>query len=346
MADGLTDSCSQARGDPASVAVVVVTYNRKELLSRCLDALLAQTHPLHAIFVIDNASTDGTGELISRCYCGRVAYERLPHNTGGAGGFHAGMRRAVAAGVEWVWVMDDDVRPEPRALEVLIRAASDDFVVPVPVRVSDLDGALEEAACVEYDMRSAWRAPGRHMTSVKSVFAGAGDLPPMLELANCSFEGPLIPARSIHRIGLPLSGFFIYGDDTEFALRLRKSGMRLILVREARVRRMLTGAGAAANGAWKTRYIIRNSFWINRLHGRNLTTRHLRNYFWAVALLAVNVLRLRFLRDPKRFAAALRGILEGLRARLPGIQWCAAAPVPLAKPGPPEPAAAPIVEAY
>lgn len=336
MPDGLRGSCCRANGDAASVAAVVVTYNRKDLLCRCLDALFAQTYPLHAVIVIDNASTDGTSELIATRFKDRVSYERLPENVGGAGGFHHGMRRAVAAGVQWVWVMDDDVRAERCALEGLIGAASSDSIVAVPVRSSDLDGALEEAACIEYDMQTPWRAPGRHMTSVKSVFPGVDSLPSVLELANFSFEGPLIPARSIGRIGLPLSEFFIYGDDTEFALRLRRSGMQLMLVREARVRRMPTAAGVPANGTWKTRYIIRNSFWINRLHGRNPATRLLRNYVWAVALVIVNVLRARFIREPERFAGVVRGITEGLWGRLPEIQWCSAEREPSGELRPPD----------
>ena len=52
--------------DDLRVAAVVVTYNRKELLMECLEALLRQTRPLQAIYIIDNASTDGTPELLHR----------------------------------------------------------------------------------------------------------------------------------------------------------------------------------------------------------------------------------------------------------------------------------------
>jgi len=77
----------------ASVAAVVVTYNRKSLLMRCLLALLRQTRPLQKIIVVDNASTDGTREeLAQEGYLDESAieYVRLEHNTGGAGGFHTG----------------------------------------------------------------------------------------------------------------------------------------------------------------------------------------------------------------------------------------------------------------
>ncbi len=47
-----------------TIAAVVVTYNRKELLIECLDALMNQTYPLDGIYIIDNASSDGTPELL------------------------------------------------------------------------------------------------------------------------------------------------------------------------------------------------------------------------------------------------------------------------------------------
>ena len=96
------------------VWAVVVTYNRKELLRECLVALRAQTRPPDHVLVVDNASTDGTLELVSEEF-GEVELLALPENVGGAGGFHAGLERAYASGAEWAWLMDDDTVPQPEA---------------------------------------------------------------------------------------------------------------------------------------------------------------------------------------------------------------------------------------
>jgi len=47
-----------------TVCAVVVTYNRKELLLECLEAIRKQTRPVQGIYLIDNASTDGTPKLL------------------------------------------------------------------------------------------------------------------------------------------------------------------------------------------------------------------------------------------------------------------------------------------
>lgn len=61
-----------------SVAAVVVTYNRLPLLRQCLAALAAQTAQDLTIFLVDNASTDGTAEAVAEMALPNLVY----HNTG------------------------------------------------------------------------------------------------------------------------------------------------------------------------------------------------------------------------------------------------------------------------
>ena len=109
-----------------TVCAVVVTYNRKNLLLECLEALRKQTRPVQAIYLIDNASTDGTPELLlEKKYIKKLPpenltepweeefevrnltdgqpiklhYVRMHQNTGGAGGFHEGVKRAYEKGL-------------------------------------------------------------------------------------------------------------------------------------------------------------------------------------------------------------------------------------------------------
>jgi len=130
----------------SGVCAVVVTFNRKNLLLECLESLRKQSISLDSIYVIDNASSDGTGELLlengyigelspmdhprtwSKCYSiynfvdGEnidLHYVRLAQNTGGAGGFYEGVKRAYEDGYDWLWLMDDDAKPVEDALEKL-----------------------------------------------------------------------------------------------------------------------------------------------------------------------------------------------------------------------------------
>lgn len=106
----------------AKVVAVVVTWNRKELLARNLRAVLAQSRPVDEILVVDNASTDGTPEMLAAEFP-QVRVIRLAGNAGSAGGFHVGVREGLALGADWLWLMDDDGLPTARCLEKVLNVA-------------------------------------------------------------------------------------------------------------------------------------------------------------------------------------------------------------------------------
>ena len=108
----------------ASVSAVIVTYNRKVLLERCLSAVLGQTRAPDRVIVVDNASTDGTEAHLRNLGLldiHTVVYVRLTENTGGAGGFFEGTKRAYEDGCSHCWLMDDDGVPDEDCLERLLR---------------------------------------------------------------------------------------------------------------------------------------------------------------------------------------------------------------------------------
>lgn len=106
--------------EKVSIAAVVVTYNRKELLRQNLNSLLAQTRPVDEIIVMNNASTDGTAEMLAREFkYPQITVVTMPENIGAAGGFHEGMKLAYEKRYDWIWVMDDDAFPYKDALERL-----------------------------------------------------------------------------------------------------------------------------------------------------------------------------------------------------------------------------------
>ena len=90
------------------IAAVVVTYNRLALLKQCVDALQRQSIPCDFLLV-DNSSTDDTKQWAVEIAekTDNILYRNTGANIGGAGGFNFGMRWAVEAGYEFVWLMDD-----------------------------------------------------------------------------------------------------------------------------------------------------------------------------------------------------------------------------------------------
>jgi rhamnopyranosyl-N-acetylglucosaminyl-diphospho-decaprenol beta-1,3/1,4-galactofuranosyltransferase len=207
------------------VHAVVTTYNRKALLLECLAALERQTHPVERLFLIDNASTDGTPEALRELGVpGRddVNYLRSPENVGGSGGFARGVRAAREADSDWIWFMDDDAQPAPDAAEALLAAppASDERVVALCPKVVQPDGSVDTV------MRGHFRRRLRHLPP------GAYEPGGYPAIGYTSFVGPMVRTEAARAVDPPREDFFVWGDDLEYSLRLRREG-ELRLVPEA-----------------------------------------------------------------------------------------------------------------
>ncbi|WP_052352039.1 glycosyltransferase family 2 protein [Deinococcus pimensis] len=287
-----------------TVCAVVLTYNRRHLLERCLRTLALQTRRPDRILVVDNAGSDGTPEFL-RTRFPDVEVLVLPHNVGAAGGFAQGMRRAHEAGHGWLWVMDDDAYPLPDALEELLRYAAPDRVL-VPWqrdRSGRLYGALD------------WR---ERPVTVDPALVRA---PREVDLI--AFVGALVPATAVGAHGLPCEDYFIDIFDWEYGLRLRQAGLKVLLVPSSVVehdfattveRRVLGRFGRPrprqAQPAWKEYYFNRNY----------LVTVRRRSLGWGAAARYVCRQPLEMARDVafqpdgwRRVRLRLHAVLDGLR---------------------------------
>ena len=103
------------------ICAVIVTFNRLECLKKALKKYEEQTKRPKYLLVVNNNSSDGTMEYLKIWEQEQSEIQKvvvnLPCNTGGAGGFHAGMEKALELDCDWIWVSDDDAYPEPDALK-------------------------------------------------------------------------------------------------------------------------------------------------------------------------------------------------------------------------------------
>lgn len=190
-----------------SIAAVIVTYNRKTLLLECIEKLFNQTVDSFDILIVDNHSTDGTYNALNRYLeNSRISYIDTGSNLGGAGGFQYGMKAAVEAGYEYVWIMDDDSMPTESALEELIDAykSLDDNVGFLSSKVMWTDGSI----C---NMNIQRVSATKKVTDFSEAF---------IPIVVASFVSLFIPSTVINDVGLPFKEFFIWTDDWEYTKRI------------------------------------------------------------------------------------------------------------------------------
>ena len=233
------------------VAAVVVAYNRRDLLRESLTALLAQTRTVDHIHVIDNASTDNTSAMVAEEFR-EVSLHSMPTNTGGAGGFAAGLAFALDAGAELVWLMDDDTVPSPTALEELV-SAHDRYPGARPAAVASrvlwVDGR-------DHPMNTPRVRPGASRDD-RAAASSVGCLP----VRSASFVSLLVHGDAVRESGLPEADFFLWNDDFEFSTRLLRRRVGLYCPASVVEHRTKT-FGATDNDPGERFYFeVRNKVW-------------------------------------------------------------------------------------
>ena len=281
MADGV--STGSTTGE--RVAVVVVTYNRADLLTRMLEGLAALERVPDAVFVVDNASTDHTADVLAAATNPGLEVIRPTDNLGGAGGFHLGVRPAHAAGHDRIWLMDDDVVPAPDCLTVLM-AQDEDCLIAVR---EDLEGHLVEKAAVRFDLRNPFAIRPK-AASVETSYGARERMPERVEVQNVAFEGFMLRRRVVDAIGLPDPSFFIFYDDVDYALRARRAGFRIWAVRDAVLVRQLAFDQQHDLSGWKGYYMFRNLFVVHLRYAENPLVR-LKPWLITAAVVLLSPLR-------------------------------------------------------
>lgn len=302
-----------------TVFAVVLTYNRKDLLKRSLDAIYAQTRRCDAVIVIDNASSDGTESmLLAAGYPGLQLYV-LSHNIGASGGFSAGFRLAFQEGADFVWMMDDDVIAGPEALQRLMEA----------------DALLESQSTERAFLLSTAFTESGLITNSPSVDNRRNRIDyetwpltlehGLLPVRRATFVSILVPRATLDEYGLPIAAMFIWGEDTEFTLRVTGKVPGYI-VGNSKVLHLRQESGAinimAENNPSRLKYhrhFFRNEIFVARKYYRN---RRLIISVFKQLLLIFRLLRIRKI-DKARIV--FQGLLES-REFYPTIEQ-ASAPV-------------------
>ena len=195
----------------AGVAVAVLTHDRPADVATLLSSLARQTAHIDTVVLVDSGTTpyDVTPHAADL----EITYLRSESNLGGAGGFSLAILAALATTADWVWIMDDDARPEAdTCLRTMLAAAAERGLDAVsPIVVAPEDGSR---------LSFPFRVDGR-LSYDRAAVTGTAFWPGTALL----FNGLLISRDALFEVGLPDLRLFIRGDEVDYLLRLKKSGV-------------------------------------------------------------------------------------------------------------------------
>ncbi len=227
------------------VIAVVVTYNRQQLLSQCINALRNQTRKIDKILVINNGSTDNTEEWLMRQQNVDFVSQR---NVGGAGGFYTGIKTGFEEKYSWIWLMDDDGYPKEDALERLLEDDNEEL-------------CLRNCAVIDKEDKKSFVWKTGNYSTIDDV------TDTIIENVAHPFNGTLLHRKIIERVGFPKANLFLWGDETEYYYRIIRKNKIPFYTNTNSIHYHPASAYSykndwAFNSNWKMYYYIRNRFFI------------------------------------------------------------------------------------
>ena len=262
------------------IATVFACFNRREAALECVRRLRLQTRPPDLVVVGDNASNDGTPEVLRAEGWERLTVVDTGDNLGNAGGVRIAMDRAFAAGADAVWILDDDSWPRAGALEALLAGGLEAGVVRHSLQIDPTGG------------RYSWPLPIRSGLGVWHTIRHPDEWPgPDRVESRASWTGALVPRAAWEEAGPVLGELFIRGEDEEYPRRLAAAGFRFEAVRDSvldhpcaknlRCWRIWGKEFWFESGLedWKFYYEVRNTVWLkfreeSRLQGTVIALLH------------------------------------------------------------------------
>lgn len=244
----------------AKYAIVIVTYNRVDLLRECIAHAAKQTIPPESIIIVDNASTDDTKTYLQTLNKEEgIDIISLSQNIGGAGGFAVGMERALQKNAVCVLMIDDDAILAENYMEKILAARNKH------PQYKAFAGTVETNGEIDTFHR-------RNLQKVGLLMKNVQEEDYRQDYFTCdiaSFCGMVADTDLIRQMGLPHAEYFIFFDDTEYSLRIRQVS-RFLVITDAKLehkKKEKIIQNYPRRYEWKDYYNIRNRILMVKEHG-------------------------------------------------------------------------------
>ncbi len=211
------------------VFIVILNTNRRADTCALLASLVKTTYGNYRVLILDNASTDGSVQAIRTSFPD-VQLHELERNLGYAGNNNVGIGEALAQGADWVFVLNEDTILDPECLSELVAAGESSSSIGI---VGPMVYHHDEPAVIQ----SAGGRLGRYWQSehIGQNEVDHGQYPATREVDWISGCAILVRRDVIEQVGMLDERFFYYWEETEWCLRAKESGWRIVHVPSARI---------------------------------------------------------------------------------------------------------------
>ncbi len=241
--------------DKNETAVIICNYNGGEDTVKCIEAVIHSKDIKCDIYVVDNASTDGSADRIGRQFGKKVTILQNAENLGGSGGFGRGLRMAVDEGYPYIMMLDNDAYVDRDTIKKLHRYLEENPSVGIAgakIMMSDDPGRIMDyAKTIDFEAfidRSKW--------------CGKLDSEETQEPRECDFAAAtaaMVRREVLLKCGGMDEAHFIYYDDIELGYRIKQSGYKVVSLGNAKAWHK-SGMTRKTSNTFARYYLTRNRY--------------------------------------------------------------------------------------
>lgn len=260
------------------ISIIIVSYNTADLIGACLDSIKAIDDCSKEIFVVDNASTDGSAIFIKNNYPSSVHLIANTENKGFAAANNQALKRCQG---RYIFFLNPDTKiAHPECLKKMISFMdANPHIGLAGTKVINPDGTLQESI--------SYRYPGEKYTT--------NELSGLTGSIACVLGASMITrSEIIKKIGGFDEDFFLYGEDQDLCLRIRKLGQE-IGYNDSAVVVHLGGQSErnfASSDKWRKKILAEYTFYNKHYLPqtiRRITRAHLIKARWRIATLKSSI---------------------------------------------------------
>jgi GT2 family glycosyltransferase len=277
------------------IGLMVLNQNGKQWLAPLFESIRRNGYPNIRIYLVDNASTDGSVECILREHSD-VTVIRMPQNMGYSMAYNLAMPYAFAQGCEWVIWVNNDILLEPGCLLEMARVAG-----------SDPDIGVVGPAFISWDTDEPnYYMIGNHPGLIPAMKARSA-----IPVDVSWVEGSLlmVSRSTVETAGSLDPRFFMFWEEAEFCRRVRYSGRRVVLAPGAWARHYGGTTDSKKSKGTRRDWLLARNYHIYKLTDPNRS--FTRNFLDSVRLLATNI-KLRLKESPRAVIFELRAYVAVL----------------------------------
>ncbi|MED1420459.1 glycosyltransferase family 2 protein [Bacillus smithii] len=213
------------------LAIIICNWNKKDYVLKCIESVKKSTFKDYDLFVVDNASTDGSVEAIQQQFGNTVNLIINKENKGGSGGFNTGIREALKNNYRYIQLLDNDVIVDKKAIEELYNYMENNpntAVAGSKIYVLDQPNKIQEiGAKIDYKKYTIHLNYANHLD--------VGNLPEVVECDYVPACSMMVRVDVIRKVGLMDEEYFLYWDDIDWCYRMKLRGYRVVALNKSKI---------------------------------------------------------------------------------------------------------------